>query len=177
MIHRRLLLRFVLCFPLCFVAGQQTSQAEEINADICVYGGTASGVCAALAAARRGNSVIIVAPFRHPGGMHGGGIRLKQDCLYLRDIGGIARELHDEDAAMPGNGSCNQWQARLMSGEYSHRAKVWHTFAGGNHLRASEMTMAEAFKASRCRITVTNTAIMYRLRPRPRTSDANTGAE
>jgi len=46
--------------------------------------------------------------------MHGGGIRLKQDCLYLRDIGGIARELHDEDAAMPGNGSCNQWQARLM---------------------------------------------------------------
>jgi len=46
--------------------------------------------------------------------MHGGGIRIQQDCLYLDDIGGIARELHDADYALPGGGSSNQWQARLM---------------------------------------------------------------
>ena len=84
------------------------------EADVCVYGGTASGVTAGLAAARRGQSVIIVEPFRHLGGMHGGGIRIQQDCLYLKDIGGIARELHDADYALPGGGSANQWQARLM---------------------------------------------------------------
>jgi len=85
-----------------------------IETDVCVYGGTASGVTAALAAARRGQSVVIVEPFRHLGGMHGGGIRIQQDCLYLNDIGGIARELHDADYALPGGGSANQWQARLM---------------------------------------------------------------
>ena len=84
------------------------------EADVCVYGGTASGVTAGLAAARRGQSVIIVEPFRHLGGMHGGGIRIQQDCLYLKDIGGIARELHDADYALPGGGGANQWQARLM---------------------------------------------------------------
>jgi arylsulfatase A-like enzyme len=44
--------------------------------------------------------------------------------------------------------TCSPTRGALMSGKYSHRAKVWHTIAGGNHLRASEMTMADAFKAS-----------------------------
>ena len=93
----------------------QSAKADTVyEADVCVYGGTASGVTAGLAAARRGQSVIIVEPFRHLGGMHGGGIRIQQDCLYLEDIGGIARELHDADYALPGGGSANQWQARLM---------------------------------------------------------------
>ena len=46
--------------------------------------------------------------------MHGGGIRLRQDCMYLKDIGGIAREMNDDDKAIPGSGSVNQWQVRLM---------------------------------------------------------------
>ena len=101
----------LLLFGFCL----QGIAAEEVyEADVCVYGGTASGVTAGLAAARRGQSVIIVEPFRHLGGMHGGGIRIQQDCLYLEDIGGIARELHDADYALPGGGSANQWQARLM---------------------------------------------------------------
>ena len=44
--------------------------------------------------------------------------------------------------------TCSPTRGALMSGKYSHRAKAWHTIAGGNHLRANEMTMAEAFKAS-----------------------------
>jgi len=44
--------------------------------------------------------------------------------------------------------TCSPTRGALMSGKYSHRAKVWHTIAGGNHLRAEEMTMAEAFKAT-----------------------------
>jgi len=44
--------------------------------------------------------------------------------------------------------TCSPTRGALMSGKYSHRAKVWHTIAGGNHLRASEMTMADAFRAS-----------------------------
>ncbi|PHR88501.1 MAG: hypothetical protein COA78_36405 [Blastopirellula sp.] len=42
--------------------------------DVCVYGGTASGVMAALAAEKEGADVIIVEPSRWLGGMTGGGI-------------------------------------------------------------------------------------------------------
>ncbi len=44
--------------------------------------------------------------------------------------------------------TCSPTRGALMSGKYSHRAKVWHTIAGGNHLRAGEMTMANVFRAS-----------------------------
>ena len=103
-----------LSLALLICCLEAASATEVYEADVCVYGGTASGVTAGLAAARRGQSVIIVEPFRHLGGMHGGGIRIQQDCLYLKDIGGIAKELHDADYALPGGGSANQWQARLM---------------------------------------------------------------
>ena len=44
--------------------------------------------------------------------------------------------------------TCAPTRGALMSGKYSHRAKVWHTIAGGNHLRASEKIMADVFSAS-----------------------------
>ena len=89
--------------------------AENVyEADICVYGGTASGICAGLAARHRGQSVIMIEPFRHLGGIAGGGIRIKQDCMYYKDIGGIAKELHDADMALGGSSHMNQWKIRLM---------------------------------------------------------------
>jgi hypothetical protein len=42
--------------------------------DVCVYGGTASGVMAACAAAKEGAKVILVEPSRWLGGMTGGGL-------------------------------------------------------------------------------------------------------
>ncbi|MDP7287060.1 MAG: FAD-dependent oxidoreductase [Phycisphaerae bacterium] len=92
----------------------RAADVKTHQADVCVYGGTASGIAAALAAVRRGRSVIIVEPFRHLGGIAGGGIRIKQDCLYYGDIGGIAKELHDADMALGGSNHMNQWKIRLM---------------------------------------------------------------
>ncbi|MFM8550642.1 MAG: FAD-dependent oxidoreductase [Verrucomicrobiota bacterium] len=42
--------------------------------DVCVYGGTASGVMAACAAAKEGAKVVVVEPSRWLGGMTGGGL-------------------------------------------------------------------------------------------------------
>lgn len=44
--------------------------------------------------------------------------------------------------------TCAPTRAALMTGKYSHRVGVWHTVCGGNHLRASEKTMADVFKSS-----------------------------
>lgn len=60
-------------------------------------------------------------------------------------------ELHEESVRFTNfhvDPTCAPTRAALMSGKYSHRAGVWHTVAGGNHLRATETTMADMFKAS-----------------------------
>ncbi len=44
--------------------------------------------------------------------------------------------------------TCAPTRGALMTGKYSHRARVWHTIAGGNSLRKTEMTMADVFKTS-----------------------------
>jgi arylsulfatase A-like enzyme len=44
--------------------------------------------------------------------------------------------------------TCSPTRSALMTGRYSHHVKVWHTIAGGNHLRADELTMADAFRAN-----------------------------
>ena len=64
-----LLLNVLFLWPTCLVA-----EVKYYKADICVYGGTASGVMAALAAHQEGSTVILVEPTRWLGGMTGGGI-------------------------------------------------------------------------------------------------------
>ena len=50
------------------------ANGKNYNADVCVYGGTASGVMAVLAAEKEGSKVILIEPTRSLGGMTGGGI-------------------------------------------------------------------------------------------------------
>jgi len=96
----------------CCLQGAAADNVYE--ADVCVYGGTDSGICAGLAAKRRGQSVIMIEPFRHLGGIAGGGIPINQDCLYYEDIGGIAKELHEADMAVCGVPDTHQWKIRKM---------------------------------------------------------------
>lgn len=65
--------------------------AERQAADVVVYGATASGVVAAVAAAREGKSVILLDPARHVGGMVSGGLGAT-DTGRREAIGGYARE-------------------------------------------------------------------------------------
>ena len=62
-------LNVLLVWPNCLVA-----EVKNYKADVCVYGGTASGVMAALAAEKEGSTVILIEPTRCLGGMTGGGI-------------------------------------------------------------------------------------------------------
>ena len=58
--------------------------------DVCVYGGTASGIMAAVAVAREGASVVVIEPSRWLGGMTGGGLS-HVDWGREEAVGGTAR--------------------------------------------------------------------------------------
>ena len=67
--------------------------ADKSNYDIVVYGGTASGVVAAVQAKKMGKSVIIVGPDKHLGGLSGGGLGFT-DTGNKSVIGGLARDFY-----------------------------------------------------------------------------------
>jgi hypothetical protein len=64
------------------------------RADVVVYGGTAGGVIAAVAAAREGLTVALVSPDRHLGGMVSGGLGWT-DYGKQQVIGGYSREFFE----------------------------------------------------------------------------------
>ncbi|MCI0377771.1 MAG: FAD-dependent oxidoreductase [Gemmataceae bacterium] len=64
------------------------------SADVAVYGGTAGGVIAAVAAAREGKSVLLIEPGKHVGGMVSGGLGAT-DVGNRFAIGGYSREFFD----------------------------------------------------------------------------------
>ncbi len=88
---------FSLAFVLpCFSKNQMTeieTTTKSIEADVCVYGATASGIVAALAIKREGKSVVIIEPGRWVGGILGSGIKPRQDCPNIEAVGGISRSL------------------------------------------------------------------------------------
>lgn len=84
-----------------YALAPQVRAAEEGEADVCVYGATASGVAAALGAADAGMKVIVVEPSRWLGGMSGGGLNAI-DWGEKRSVGRMALKLllEKDDVAM-----------------------------------------------------------------------------
>jgi hypothetical protein len=70
------------------------AEAATRSADVVVYGATAGGVIAAVAAAREGKSVLLLEPGRHVGGMVSGGLGAT-DTGNRAAIGGYSREFFD----------------------------------------------------------------------------------
>ncbi len=92
--------------PLCFVltpflaAVTVTASAaapKSPNAELVVYGGTASGVMTAYSAAKQGLHVVLLEPTNHLGGMVTGGLSAT-DYAYFGIIGGYTREFYRQAA-------------------------------------------------------------------------------
>ena len=85
--------RAVLLVGIIYSAGAAThgaTQAERF--EIVVYGATASGTMAAIAAAREGMRVALLEPGSHVGGMLSGGLSNSDVDHQEQLIGGLARE-------------------------------------------------------------------------------------
>ena len=86
-----LLLAIVIFAPSSSIQGDEP---KTRTVDVAVYGGTASGVVAAVAVARQGKSVLLLEPGKHVGGMVSGGLGAT-DVGNAGAIGGYSREFFD----------------------------------------------------------------------------------
>ena len=114
-LHRglRLLLALFWLAPLvCLDA------AEVIEADVCIYGGTAGGVAAAVQAARMGKTAVIAEFGNHLGGLTSGGLGAT-DIGNKAAIGGIAREFYHRIALHYANS--NAWRFEQREEYFAHR--------------------------------------------------------
>ncbi len=91
-----LLMRFaIVCLAPLLATCAEPSAVERV--EIVVYGGTSAGVVAAVTAARRGHSVVLVEPTQYVGGMSSSGLGAT-DIGNKAAIGGIAREFYQRVA-------------------------------------------------------------------------------
>lgn len=86
-----LLLLSLLCIG--FSCAPEHSSSDENTADIIIYGGTSAAIIAAVEASQNGNSVIVVSPDTHLGGLTSGGLGFT-DTGDKSVIGGLAREFY-----------------------------------------------------------------------------------
>ena len=89
-----------LCFTLV-QANDGPYKNINLQADVCVYGASAAGIMSAVAAAREGNSVIIIEPVEKIGGLLGSGFRMQQDAPTGAHLGGLTGNYYKKDVAQP----------------------------------------------------------------------------
>lgn len=74
-----------------FSCGDNNSLKNDV--DVCIYGGTSSGIISAVAASKMGKSVVIITPKDHVGGMTVGGLG-RTDVGMRQSISGLARDFY-----------------------------------------------------------------------------------
>src|SRR5437773_2619199 len=93
--------------------------------DVCVYGGTAGGVAAAVIVSKEGKSVILIEPGRHLGGMSSGGLG-QTDFGNKQVIGGLARQFYKRVGKFYGQEEGWQFQPHHAEAEFEEWVKENH---------------------------------------------------
>ncbi|MBN2666031.1 MAG: FAD-dependent oxidoreductase [Bacteroidales bacterium] len=86
-----LLVSVILVLP--GISCNRRNNDQIFKADVIVYGGTSAAVTSAVQAHRMGQTVIMVSPDKHPGGMTSSGLGFT-DTGNKEVIGGLAREFY-----------------------------------------------------------------------------------
>ncbi len=96
-IERVFLATFVLWLGLCSGGGLALAALQQnanvVEADVVIYGGTSAGVTAAIQVTRMGRTALIVEPGTHLGGLTSGGLGWT-DSGREEVVGGLAREFY-----------------------------------------------------------------------------------
>src|SRR3954462_2469393 len=106
-------------------AASWLNAAEKV--DVCVYGGTAAGVAAAVTVAKEGKTVILIEPGRHLGGMSSGGLG-QADFGNKQVIGGLSRQFYKRVGKFYGQEEGWQFQPH-------HAEAIFEEWVKENNLR------------------------------------------
>ena len=107
---------------------QPCAYTAEVEADVAIYGGTSSGIAAAVQVARMGHSVVVVSPDKHLGGLSSGGLGWT-DTGKKETIGGIAREFYHRVWMHYDRPEAWRWQSRE---EYGNKGQGTPALDGEN---------------------------------------------
>jgi hypothetical protein len=99
---------------------------QDLQTDVCIYGGTSAGVMAAVAVHQQGKSVILIEPGRHLGGMTSGGLG-ETDIGNKLVIGGLSREFYRRLGHELGKAEAWEFPPSLAE-------KVFEQFIAENHI-------------------------------------------
>ncbi|QDT54462.1 Xanthan lyase precursor [Caulifigura coniformis] len=102
--------------------------AENFEADLIVYGGTSSGVIAAVQAKQMGKSVIVVGPDKHLGGLSSGGLGYT-DTGNKAVIGGLSRDFYHRIWKQYQSPDAWRWQKKS---EYGNKGQGTPAIDGEN---------------------------------------------
>ena len=89
--------RFLACCLFVSAGVAHAATPAPLETEICVYGGTAGAVIAAVQAAKLGHTVVLVSPDARLGGLSSGGLG-QTDIGNKRAIGGLARQFYERVA-------------------------------------------------------------------------------
>lgn len=89
-----MLVRTIACFVVIASCLCQRASGDEYTFDVVVYGATAGGAIAAIAAANEGLKVALIEPGQHIGGMISGGLG-RTDHGNQAVIGGMSRQFYE----------------------------------------------------------------------------------
>ena len=84
----------LLVFTAIWIPGCNMADVQENQFDIVIYGGTSSGVAAAIQSSRMGKTVILIEPTSRLGGLTTGGLG-QTDIGNKQAIGGVSREFYE----------------------------------------------------------------------------------
>lgn len=122
-----LLMSVQVVYLICGVTAN-AADSKPFEADIVVYGGTASGVIAAVQAKKMGRSAIIVAPSKHLGGLTAGGLGWT-DTGNKGVIGGLSRDFYHRIWSKYQEPDAWRWQGKT---EYGNRGQGTPAIDGKN---------------------------------------------
>ncbi len=171
----RSLLRFLIALAALsspFFLQARAATPAPIETEICIYGGTAGGVIAAVQAAQLGRSVILISPDARLGGLSSGGLG-QTDIGNKRAIGGLARQFYERIAqhyAQPaawtqqtrasyksvGQSATEPGEPAVWTFEPHVAEKIFEDYVRENHLtvlRRERLDLAHAVEKTGARLT------------------------
>lgn len=152
-----MLLRVVPCLIAAWLTALPELQgAERYEADVVIYGGTSSGIIAAVQAKKMGKTVIVVGPDKHLGGLSSGGLGFT-DTGNKAVIGGLSRDFYHRVWKEYQKPETWRWQKQSESG------CTWPPSRGTAMSQSpsnSNMRVTNAGTSSGASQLVTNTASM-----------------